>query len=126
MAKKPTDTELQILLVLWRRGPSTVRQVHEQINRERSLGYTSVLKLLQIMTEKGHVKRNKEQRAHIYEAVEPAEKTKRQLATDVLNRVFEGSASEMMMHALADRPASRGELSEIRRLIDDFGEAEGK
>src|SRR5579862_9424125 len=104
---KPTTSELEILHVLWSRGPSTVREVHDSLNAQKEMGYTTVLKLLQIMTSKGLVRRNEEQRAHVYEAYEPAEKTKRQLAVDVLQRVFEGSASELMMHALAGRRGSK-------------------
>lgn len=83
------------------------------------MGYTSVLKFLQIMTAKGTVKRNETQRAHVYEACLPAEQTKRQIAGDMLQRVFEGSASQLMMHALAGRRASREEIDELRRLLDE-------
>jgi predicted transcriptional regulator len=117
---KPTASELEILQVLWERGPSTVREVHEVLSEKRPMGYTSVLKLMQIMTAKGTVRRNEEQRAHVYEAVQPADKTKRQLALDVLQRVFDGSASEMMMHALAGRKASKQEIEEMRRLLSDY------
>jgi BlaI family transcriptional regulator, penicillinase repressor len=117
---KPTASELEILHVLWERGPSTVREVHEILNEKRPIGYTSVLKLMQIMTAKGTVRRNEQQRAHVYEAVQPAENTKRQLALDVLQRVFDGSASDLMMHALAGRKASRGELEELRRLLNEY------
>src|SRR5215471_5527782 len=116
---KPTASELEILRVLWSRGPSTVRDVHEALSEQKEMGYTTVLKLLQIMTTKGLVRRNEQQRAHVYEAYEPAEKTKRQFAVDVLQRVFEGSASEMMMHALAGRRGSKQEVEELRRLIDE-------
>ena len=118
--QKPTASELEILQVLWERGPSTVRDVHEQLNGKRPMGYTSVLKLMQIMTAKGAVRRNEEQRAHVYEAVEPAEKTKQQFALDVLQRVFDGSASELMMHALAGHKASKEEMEELRRLLKDY------
>ena len=118
--KKPTSSELEILQVLWERGPSTVREVHEALSEKKPIGYTSVLKLMQIMTAKGTLRRNEEQRAHIYEAVQPAEKTKRQLALDVLQRVFDGSASQLMMHALADRKASKEEVDELRRLLNDY------
>lgn len=118
--QKPTASELEILRVLWARGPSTVREVHEALSETKAIGYTSVLKLLQIMTAKGTVRRNKEQRAHVYEACEPAEKTKRQFAGDVLQRVFEGSASQLMMHALAGRRTSREEIEELRRLLDEY------
>ncbi len=118
--QKPTASELEILRVLWTRGPSTVREVYEALNEKKPLGYTTVLKLLQIMTAKGTVRRNENQRAHVYEARQPAEQTKRQLASDVLQRVFEGSASQLMMHALAGRRASREEVEELRRLIDEY------
>src|SRR5215475_15045191 len=118
--QKPTAAELEILRVLWSRGPSTVREVHEALGEKKSLGYTSVLKFLQIMIAKGTVRRNETQRAHVYEACLPAEQTKRQLAADMLQRVFEGSASELMMHALAGRRASEKEISELRRLLDDY------
>jgi predicted transcriptional regulator len=118
--QKPTASELEILRVLWGRGPSTVREVHEALSEKRSLGYTTVLKLLQIMTTKGTVRRNEMQRAHVYEACLPAEQTKRQFAGDMLQRVFEGSASQLMMHALAGNRASREEIEEIRRLLDEY------
>ena len=117
---KPTTSELEILRVLWSRGPSTVREVNDALNEQKEMGYTTVLKLLQIMTSKGLVRRNEQQRAHVYEAFEPAEKTKRQLAVDVLQRVFEGSACELMMHALAGRRGSKQEIEELRRLIDEY------
>jgi len=116
---KPTASELEILRVLWERGPSTVRKVYEELSAKKPVGYTTVLKLLQIMTSKGTVRRNEDQRAHVYEACLPAEKTKRQLAADVLQRVFEGSASELMMHALEGRKTSRKELEELRRILDE-------
>src|SRR6516165_5439336 len=118
--KKPTSSELEILQILWERGPSTVREVHEALHEKRPIGYTSVLKLMQIMTAKGTVRRNEEQRAHVYEAVQPEEKTKRDLALDVLQRVFDGSASQLIMHALADRKASKEEVDELRRLLNDY------
>ena len=117
---KPTASELEILRVLWIRGPSTVREVHDSLQEKRAMGYTSVLKFLQIMTAKGTVRRNESQRAHVYEACLPAEQTKRQLAGDVLQRVFEGSASQLMMHALAGRKSSPEEISELRRLLDEY------
>jgi len=117
---KPTASELEILHVLWERGPSTVREVHEALSAHKPIGYTSVLKLMQIMTAKGTVRRDEQQRAHVYEAVQPAEKTKRQLAADVLQRVFDGSASELMMHALAGRKTSKEEVEELRRLLDEY------
>jgi BlaI family penicillinase repressor len=118
--QKPTASELEILRVLWRRGPTTVREVHDALSEKKELGYTTVLKLLQIMTTKGIVRRNETQRAHVYEAGLPAEQTKRQLAGDMLQRVFEGSASQLMMHALAGGKASQTEIDELRRLLDEY------
>ncbi|HEX8766424.1 MAG TPA: BlaI/MecI/CopY family transcriptional regulator [Candidatus Acidoferrum sp.] len=117
--QKPTASELEILRVLWARGPSTVREVHEALSEKKDLGYTTVLKLLQIMTAKGTVRRDEGQRAHVYEAGKPATETKRQLVDDVLERVFEGSASELMIHALEGRRTSKKELEELRRLLDE-------
>jgi len=117
---KPTASELEILHILWERGPSTVREVHEALSAHKPVGYTSVLKLMQIMTAKGSVPRDEQQRAHVYESVQPAEKTKRQFAADVLQRVFDGSASELMMHALAGRKTSKEEVEELRRLLDEY------
>ena len=118
--QKPTVSELEILRVLWARGPSTVREVHDAMSEKKALGYTTVLKLLQIMTTKGTVRRNEDQRAHVYQACQPATETKRQLVGDVLQRVFEGSASELMIHALEGRRTSKQELDELRRLLDEY------
>ena len=118
--QKPTASELEILRVLWARGPSTVREVHEALSEKKDLGYTTVLKLLQIMTAKGTVRRDEGQRAHVYQACQPATETKRQLVGDVMQRVFEGSASELMIHALEGRRTSRKELEELRRLLDEY------
>jgi predicted transcriptional regulator len=106
--------------VLWSRGPSTVREVHDAVSATKQLGYTTVLKLMQIMTAKGIVTRSETQRAHVYVAQEPAEKTKQQFAADVMQRVFQGSASELMLHALAGRHSSKEELKELRRLLDEY------
>ena len=117
--QKPTAAELQILQVLWERGPSTVREVHEALQEEKALGYTTVLKLMQIMTTKGLVRRDENQRAHVYQAQQPAEKTKRQFAADMLQRVFDGSARELMLHALASQRSTRQEIEELRNLLDE-------
>jgi predicted transcriptional regulator len=117
---KPTAGELEILRILWERGPSTVRAVHALLRQEKDVGYTTVLKLMQIMTAKGTLRRNQEQRAHVYEACQPAETTKRALAGDVLQRVFQGSASQLMMHALEGRRTSREELEKLRHLLDEY------
>jgi BlaI family penicillinase repressor len=125
--RKPTASELEILHVLWSKGPSTVREVLDALNEKKDMGYTGVLKLLQIMTAKGTVRRDETQRAHVYEACRPAEQTKRQLATDMLQRVFEGSASQLMMHALAGHHTSQEEIEELRRFLDDYkGDEDGK
>jgi BlaI family transcriptional regulator, penicillinase repressor len=116
---KPTVMELAILRVLWERGPATVRDVHQVLDAEKPTGYTTVLKLLQIMTVKGMVTRNEEERAHVYEARLPAENTKRQLVSDLVQRAFAGSASELMMHALSEKKTSRAEIDEIRRMLDE-------
>ena len=115
---RPTDAELAILRVLWARGPSTVRQVHDVLSRERPTAYTTALKLLQIMTEKGLVRRDETDRTHVYQARASEEQTQRQLVRDLLDRAFGGSASKLVMQALAARRATPEELGEIRRLID--------
>jgi predicted transcriptional regulator len=125
--QKPTASELEILHVLWNRGPSTVREVLAALNEKKAMGYTGVLKLLQIMTAKGSVRRDESQRAHVYAACRPAEQTKRQLATDMLQRVFQGSASQLMMHALEGHRASAEEIDELRRILDSYeGDEDGK
>jgi predicted transcriptional regulator len=125
MAKpgKPTEAELAILRVLWRRGPSTVKEVHEAL--ASPTGYTTTLKLLQIMADKGLVLRDESQRAHLYRARLAEEQTEGQLVGDLLDRVFDGSASRLVQRALASRPASADELAEIRRLLDRL-EGEGR
>ena len=114
---KPSPTELDILHILWEQGPSTVRQVFERISETRPIGYTGVLKTLQIMTVKGSVRRDESERAHVYEAVQPAAKTKRQLVGDLLDRAFAGSAAQLVMHALSGRKTSKEELDEIRQIL---------
>jgi predicted transcriptional regulator len=116
----PTPSELEILHILWNRGPSTVREIHDELSKAKDVGYTSALKFLQIMTTKGLVTRTEDQRAHVYTASDPAETTKQQLATDVLQRVFRGSASQLMQHALQGRRSSKKEIDEIRRLLDEY------
>jgi predicted transcriptional regulator len=117
---RPTEAELEILTVLWSRGATTVRDVHETIASRRPTQYTTVLKQLQVMAEKGLVLRNEDQRAHIYEASRPREWTQRQLAGDMLQRAFNGSAKSLMMGALSSRKASKQELAELRALIEEY------
>ena len=114
--KKPTEAELGILQVLWSRGPSTVRDVAATLGRNDA--YTTVLKLLQIMTEKGLVTRDEAARTHVYAASFSQEHTQRQIVTDLLDRVFEGSAAKLVLQALSSRKASRGDLAEIQKLLD--------
>jgi predicted transcriptional regulator len=116
LRRKPTDGELGILRVLWTRGPSTVRQIAEVLGRET--GYTTVLKLLQIMTEKRLVVRDESARTHIYEPAYTEAQTQRQLVTDLLNRAFDGSAAKLVLQALASTKTSPEELAEIKKLLD--------
>jgi predicted transcriptional regulator len=117
-APRPTDAELAILRILWERGPSTVRQVHDILGRERQAAYTTALKTLQIMTEKGLVERDERERTHIYRARLSEETTQRQLVRDLLDRAFGGSSTKLVMQALAAKRASAEELRDIRRAID--------
>ena len=119
---KPTDGELAILRVLWQRGPSTVREVLEELNRTQpeESGYTTVLKLLQIMTDKGLVRRDEAERSHVYEAARAEEETQQQLVRHLLDRAFGGAAHKLVMQALAAQPAAASELAEIRRLLDQM------
>ena len=114
--KKPTDAELAILRVLWARGPSTVRDVAVEMGREGS--YTTVLKLLQIMADKGLVRRDEKSRTHVYEAAESEDATQRQLVGDLLNRVFDGAAGKLVLRALEDGKVTPSELAEIRKLLN--------
>jgi BlaI family transcriptional regulator, penicillinase repressor len=116
---RPTDAELEILTVLWSIGPATVREVHDVINRRRTAQYSTVLKFMQIMAEKGLVRRDEKQRAHIYEAARPREWTQRQLARDLLDRAFSGSAKALLVGALSARKATKQELAELRKLVDE-------
>jgi BlaI family penicillinase repressor len=115
---RPTPAELEILRVLWQQGPRTVREVQEQLEQERPTGYTTVLKLLQIMTDKGLVRRDESARAHVYAAKAPEETTQKQLVRDLVDRAFGGSASQLVLHALSTRKSSKEELSQIRELLD--------
>src|SRR5215831_21241370 len=122
-APRPTDAELAILRILWERGPSTVRQVHEVLARDRQAAYTTALKLLQIMTEKGLVERDDRDRTHVYRARFGEEQTQRQLVRDLVDRAFGGSAMKLVLQALASRRASPEELRDIRKAIDQAKES---
>ena len=117
---RPTPAELEILRSLWQHGPSTVRDVQERLELERPTGYTTVLKLLQIMTDKGLVRRDESARAHVYAATIPEEATQKQLVRDLVDRAFGGSASQLVLHALAARETSRQDLARIRELLDQI------
>lgn len=120
---RPTDAELAILRVLWDRGPSTVRQVFEVLSGDRDLGYTTALKMLQIMDEKGLVRRDARDRVHIFAAAQSQEQTQRSLLDNLLDKAFGGSSLDLVMQALASHRASPEELAEIRKLLD---QAEGR
>lgn len=120
---RPTNAELEILRVLWARGPSTVRDIHAALQEQRDakIGYTTVLKLLQIMTEKGLVTRNESTRTHVYDAAYSEDQTQRQLVLDLVERAFDGSAAKLALQALASKKATPEELDEIRKLLNRRG-----
>ena len=119
---RPTDSELAILRILWDRGPSTVRQVHETLAGTRETGYTTTLKLMQIMADKGLVKRNESARTHVYAPIAGEQQTQRQLVKDLVDRAFGGSAAALVMQALNAEGTTADDLREIRKLIDDHRE----
>ena len=120
---KPTDGELEILRVLWSQGPSTVRRVMEVLNEKRHMGYTTALKLMQIMADKGLVTRDESKRTHVYHAACSEDDTQRHLVGDLMERAFENSAQKLVMHALSTQKASADDLAEIRKMLDEM---EGK
>jgi len=117
---KPTEAELGILRVLWQRGPSTVREVWELLSPKQQTGYTTVLKIMQIMFEKGLLARDERERSHVYRPARSEEQTQRQVVGHLLERLFSGSAPKLVMQALAARKATPAELAEIRKLLDDM------
>lgn len=121
--ERPTATEMAILAILWDRGSATVREVHEVLEADRSIGYTGVLKLLQIMTAKGLVVVNKDERRHVYRASEAPEATRRKAVGDLIRKLFSGSPGQLVLHALEEEPPSAEDIAEIRRLLDAY---EGK
>ena len=116
---KPTEAELELLRVLWSKGSATVREIHEEVAHERALGYTSVLKVLQIMTEKGLVQRSESGKAHLYRATVSQQETQSQMLRDLSDRLFSGSATQLAMHALSMQPASAQDLDEVRKILAD-------
>ncbi len=121
---RPTDAELAILQVLWEKGPTTVRQVHEALEA-RETGYTTTLKLMQIMAEKGLVSRDESSRTHVYTAKYTRDETQQRLVTDLLDRAFGGSAAALVMQVLSSQQASADELRDIEQLIADFKDSKG-
>lgn len=117
---RPTDAELAILRVLWERGASTVREVHDSLSATHDTGYTTILKLLQIMTDKGLVVRDESQRAHVYSTRHSEQRTQRQLLGDLIDRAFGGSSAKLVMQALSGTHASAAELTAIRQLLDEM------
>ena len=117
---KPTESELEILQVLWERGPSTVRQVNEQLSQAKEVGYTTTLKLMQIMHEKVLLSRTEEGRYHVYQALVSEEETQRHLLDRFVDTAFRGSAMKLVMQALGNQKATANELDELRRLLDDM------
>lgn len=114
----PSNSELEILHVLWRKGPQTVRQIHPALRRKREIGYTTVLKTLQVMAEKGLVTRDETERSHVYRAAVPEKSVKRRLVSDLLDRVFEGSAANLVLQALSTKRASPEDIRKIRKLLN--------
>ena len=121
---RPTEAEIAILQVLWKRGSSTVREVQEALEETRPSGYTTVLKLMQIMNRKGLVVRDESERSHRYEAAPSQNQTQKQLVRDLLDRAFEGSAQQLIMQALSTKKTSRAELKEIRKLLNKLEQDE--
>ncbi len=117
---KPTESELEILTALWGLGPATVRQVHDKLGAQREVGYTTVLKLMQIMLDKGLVARDESQRSHVYRPAISQTQTQRQLVRDLARRAFGGSARKLVMQALAGRKPSADEIQEIRSMLDQI------
>lgn len=116
----PTDRELAILRILWDQGPSTVRQVNEAMNRQEDTGYTTTLKLMQIMAEKGLLIRDESQWKHVYKPAATEERTQKQLVRDLLERAFSGSAEKLVMRALSAKKVPPDQLARIRRMLDEF------
>ena len=114
----PSNSELEILHVLWRKGPQTVREIHPVLKRKREIGYTTVLKTLQVMAEKGLVTRDETERSHVYRAAVPEKSVKRRVVADLLDRVFEGSAASLVLQALSTKHASPEDIRKIRKLLN--------
>ena len=115
----PSNAELEILRILWKRGPKTVREVHDGLKRDRDIGYTTVLKIMQVMAEKKLVTRDESERSHVYTAAVEEKSVKRRLVSDLLDKAFDGSAAQLVMQALSDKRASADDLKKIRKLLNE-------
>ena len=121
---KPTEAELDLLRILWDRGPSTVRQIHEVVADRKDTAYTTTLKILQKMTDKGLVIRDESERSHVYQAALKPERTQRQLVHELLDKAFGGAADKLIQHALSSRKVSREEIDSLRRMLDELEETQ--
>ncbi len=117
---KPTESEMEILQVMWEQGPSTVREVHEILSETKDSGYTTTLKLMQIMNEKGLLNRNDESKTHIYTAAVKKESIQKQVVSKMINGLFKGSSAKLVMHALGNHRASKQEILEIKKYLDEI------
>lgn len=117
---RPTESEVEILRVLWDQGPATVRAVHTELAEARTIGYTTVLKLMQIMTEKGLLLRDESQRSHVYRPKQKPEAMQRHIVRDVITKVFSGSTEQLVMRALSSKPATPTQIAEIRKMLDEL------
>lgn len=118
--QRPTDSEVEILSVLWENGPSTVRDVHSELSKQRDVGYTTTLKMMQLMTEKGLLVRDESQRSHIYRPRQKAETTQRNIVNDLVSRVFSGSTEKLVQRALSTRKATPDQIAQIRKMLDEL------
>ena len=115
----PSNSELEILRILWKRGPSTVRDVHDELKKERDVGYTTVLKIMQVMADKKIVTRDESERSHVYTPAVEEKSIKRRLVSELLDKAFDGSAAQLVMQALSDKRASPEDIKKIRKLLDE-------
>ncbi|MGN6193630.1 MAG: BlaI/MecI/CopY family transcriptional regulator [Ginsengibacter sp.] len=117
---KPTESEMEILQVLWELGPSTVREVHDVLSETKDSGYTTTLKLMQIMNEKGLLNRNDESKTHVYSSAVKKESVQKQVVSKMINGLFKGSSAKLVMHALGNHRASKEEIMEIKKYLDEI------
>ena len=117
---KPTESEMGILQVLWEKGPSTVREVHDILSEKKEAGYTTTLKLMQIMNEKGLLSRNDESKSHIYSAAVKKQSIQKQMVGKMIDGLFKGSSASLVMHALGNHRASKEEIQEIKKYLDEM------